>query len=198
MTGQLNTRDRMVMSAALLMREQGVEATSFSRVLEHSGAPRGSIYHHFPGGKTQMIEEATRFGGDFIVALLTRALEEGDSLTALEASEGFWQTVLRESNYGAGCPVVAATLEGDRTPSVRDAAGEVFKRWEDLVADGLRRHGVPRERAQSLGAFVFAAIEGAAIIARARQSIEPLERVFDELRAVLSGALREAAGEPDR
>ena len=59
---QLDARQRMIVSAALLIREHGVEATSFSAVLAHSGAPRGSIYHHFPGGKAQLVEEATRYG----------------------------------------------------------------------------------------------------------------------------------------
>ena len=58
----------MIETAAVVMRERGVEATSFSEVLARSGAPRGSIYHHFPGGKAQLIEEATRYAGDFTAA----------------------------------------------------------------------------------------------------------------------------------
>src|SRR3712207_8589123 len=46
--------------------ERGVQGTSFADVLEHSGAPRGSIYHHFGGGKTQLAEEATRWAGEYI------------------------------------------------------------------------------------------------------------------------------------
>ena len=69
-----SSRQRMIETAAVVMRERGVEATSFSEVLARSGAPRGSIYHHFPGGKAQLIEEATRYGGEFTAAGLTAAL----------------------------------------------------------------------------------------------------------------------------
>src|SRR3954468_6735161 len=116
----------MIESAAVLMREHGVEATSFSDVLAHSGAPRGSIYHHFPDGKAQLIEEATRYAGDFIAAGLASSLTQQDPVAALRRFIATWRRVLRESDFGAGCPVVAATLEGERTPGARDAAGAAF------------------------------------------------------------------------
>src|SRR5918995_78876 len=73
-------RDRMIESAAVLFRERGVHGTSFSDVLEHSGAPRGSIYHHFPGGKTELAAEAVRWAGDVIVAGTVAALADPDPL----------------------------------------------------------------------------------------------------------------------
>ena len=185
----MRSRDKMVMGAALLMRRQGVEATSFSQVIDASGAPRGSIYHYFPGGKSQLMQEATRYGGEYIANALTQAFEEGDPYTALEVSEQFWRTVLQESDFEDGCPIVAATVDGARTPQVRDAAGEVFAGWAELVADGLVRHGVPPDRAQTLGPFFFAAIEGAVVLARAQRSFEPLDRTFEELRRTLDDAL---------
>src|SRR5256886_15404708 len=75
-------RERMIQSALVLMGEQGVEATSFSQVIEHSGAPRGSIYHHFPGGKEQLIEEATRYAGEAVVHLLNDAAERHEDPVA--------------------------------------------------------------------------------------------------------------------
>src|SRR3954447_9174933 len=128
----------MIESAALLIRERGVDATSFSDVLEHSGAPRGSIYHHFPGGKAQLVEEATRYAGDAVVKLLSAAVDRADSpVAAVEAVVGFWRTLLYSSDFAAGCPVLAATLEGDHNPGARVAAREVFQRWEDLYAELL-------------------------------------------------------------
>lgn len=185
----MRSREKMVMGAALLMRRYGVEATSFSQVIDASGAPRGSIYHYFPGGKSQLMQEATRYGGEYIANALTQAFEEGGPYTALEVSEQFWRTVLEESDFQDGCPIVAATVEGERTPQVRDAAGEVFAGWAELVADGLIRHGVPPDRARTLGPFFFAAIEGAVVLARAQRSFEPLDRTFEELRRTLDDAL---------
>src|SRR5437868_10388052 len=100
-------RERMIRSALVLMGEHGVEATSLAQVLEHSGAPRGSIYHHFPGGKAQLVEEATRYAGDRMAKLLTRTVDEHDDpAAAVEALSNFWSTVLRDSDFTAGCPVL--------------------------------------------------------------------------------------------
>jgi AcrR family transcriptional regulator len=141
-----DARERMIRSAALLFRRQGIEGTSFSDVLEHSGAPRGSIYHHFPAGKSQLAEEATRYAGEFIAAGMVAALAEDDPVAAIRAFTASWLEILRSDDFAAGCPVVAAAVEGDRTPAAREAAGAAFARWEGLLAAAVERKGIAPER----------------------------------------------------
>jgi AcrR family transcriptional regulator len=186
-------RERMVQSAAILMREYGVEAMSFSQVVKHSGAPRGSIYHYFPGGKAQLVEEATRWAGDYIATRTAKAMHERGPLAMLDDSERFWGDVLGGTDFGSGCPVVAATLEGERSPAAREAAAEAFRRWESVFAESLRRHGVDSDRADALATTVFAGIEGGVILSRAQRSMAPLLRVLSELRIVVAGALSAVA-----
>ena len=186
----------MIASAMQLMGERGVDATSFSEVLAHSGAPRGSIYHHFPGGKAQLIEEATRFGGEIISTGLEAALEQEDPIAAVEGVAAFWRAALLGNEFALGCPVVAVTVEGGRVPAARNAAREVFKRWQDLDARILERAGVPAQRARSIAAMMVAAIEGAVILSRAERSDEPLERVVDELQKLIGDAVARGAGAP--
>jgi hypothetical protein len=88
---------------------------------------------------------------------------------------------------------VAGTVEGDRTPGAREAAGEVFAGWQELIGDNLVEHGVEPERAASLAAILLGATEGAVILCRAERSIEPFERTISELRTLLSDALAERA-----
>lgn len=179
----------MVESAAILMRERGVGATSFSEVLAHSGAPRGSIYHHFPEGKSQLIAEATRWAGRFIAAGEEFALKDDDPRQAVEAAYAFWRALLTESDFGQGCPVVAATVSAEDMPVVREAAAEAFRSWETPIAESLERNGLPRDRANALATLTIASFEGAVIMARAERSLAPVERVAAELRAVVGGAL---------
>src|SRR3954454_8417894 len=110
-TTRTDSRERMIASAALLFRRRGIEGTSFSDVLDHSGAPRGSIYHHFRGGKTQLAEEATRWAGEFIVAGAVAALADDDPVGAIDTFREQWTRILRRSDFAAGCVIVAATLE---------------------------------------------------------------------------------------
>jgi TetR/AcrR family transcriptional repressor of lmrAB and yxaGH operons len=181
MPRQSDTRQKMILSQALLQRERGVAGTALPDVLEHSGAPRGSIYHHFPRGKAQLVEEATRYAGEVVARGLARALDGDDPAAALHAFVATWEAVLRGSDFEAGCSVVAATLEGDRSPAARDQAAAAFARWEELYAGALERRGVGADRARSLATLAVAAIEGAVVLARARRSPEPLRRVAREL-----------------
>jgi AcrR family transcriptional regulator len=192
MPRQSDARQKMIESAALLFRERGVQGTSFADVLAHSGAPRGSIYHHFQGGKAQLAEEATQWAGEFIVAATVAALAEPDPVEAIETFRRWWVKVLQRSDYAAGCVIVAAALEGDREPAVRAAAGAAFGAWEQALADGLRGRGVPADRAGSVATLVVAGIEGAVIIARARRTTRPLDAVSSELQRVVCEALAEA------
>src|SRR3954471_18412244 len=115
-----NPRDKMSQSAALLMREHGVDNTSFSQVVAHAGAPRGSIYHYFPGGKAQLVEEATRWAGGFVAHRNAKAMEADGPLGAVNASELAWRAVLTETEFRAGCPIAAATVDGEQVPAARE------------------------------------------------------------------------------
>src|SRR3954467_5056751 len=159
----------MVRSAALLMREQGVEAMSFSAVVAHADAPRGSIYHYFPGGKAQLVQEATRWAGGFVARRNATAMQADGPLGAIDASEQAWRAVLTESEFRAGCPIAAATVDGEQVPAARGAAGEVFRSWQDALATSLRSRGVPDDRAHAVATVVYAGIEGGILLARAQR-----------------------------
>jgi len=106
-------RERMVVSAALLIRERGAQATAISDVLKHSGAPRGSAYHYFPGGRMQLLEEATEYAGQYIAAKISAAHNSVELLDDL--IDGYRQQLIR-SDYRAGCPIVAARASRDVKP----------------------------------------------------------------------------------
>ena len=124
------TRDRMLDSTVTLMQQRGANAVTVDAVLAHSGAPRGSVYHHFPGGRDEMILAAVTRAGDNISAMLSRSVADGDAADAVTAFIGFWKTTMRESDYTAGCPVMALAV--DRRSDI-PAAGEtvriIFTRW---------------------------------------------------------------------
>lgn len=94
-------RERMVVSAALLIRERGAHATAISDVLQHSGAPRGSAYHYFPGGRTQLLCEAVDYAGEHVAAMINEA--EG-GLELLDALIDKYRQQLLSTDFRAGCP----------------------------------------------------------------------------------------------
>ncbi|WP_234356785.1 TetR/AcrR family transcriptional regulator [Streptomyces sp. NBRC 110028] len=185
-----DSRDRMILSAAALLREHGASATSIDRVLAHSGAPRGSVYHHFPGGRTQLIDEAVALAGDFIAGLIAAATQADDPVRAVDAFFALWRDRLVESGFRAGCPIVAVAVEtNDDAPQLARSAATVFARWREALAVLFIRHGLTEERGRRLGAFIIAAVEGAVIMCRAEQSTAPLEAAAAEIHDLLLNAL---------
>lgn len=182
----------MIQSQALLQRERGVAGTALPDVLRHSGAPRGSIYHHFPDGRAQLAAEATEWAANWVANDLERSLAEGDIEHALDRFIDKWTAILRDEDFAAGCPVTAGALDAGRGSGARAAAAAGFKRWERLVTEALIRNGLPEERAESLAVTFISATEGAIVLARAEESLRPIERVAAELRALVSSELKRA------
>jgi AcrR family transcriptional regulator len=190
-----DSRRRMVLSTAALLREYGASATSIDRVLAHSSAPRGSVYHHFPGGRAQLIDEAVSLAGDFITGLIETATQTADPLVAVDAFFGLWRERLVESDFRSGCPIVAVAVEtNDDAPQLARSAAAVFGRWQEALAAMFVRHGLPDERGRRLAAFIIAAAEGAVIMCRAERSTAPLEAAATEIHDLLVHALRPQPG----
>lgn len=182
-------RERMVISAALLIRERGAHATAISDVLEHSGAPRGSAYHYFPGGRTQLLSEAVDYAGDYVAAIIAGA-ENG--LQLMDTLIDTYRRQLLDSDFRAGCPIVAVSVEaGEREKAERMAplverAAAVFDRWTDLIAQRFIADGMARERAGEFAILATSALEGAIVLARVRRQLAPLDVVHRQLRDLLS------------
>ncbi|WP_367320332.1 TetR/AcrR family transcriptional regulator [Streptomyces sp. HUAS ZL42] len=192
-----NSRDRMVLSTTVLLREYGAGATSIDRVLAHSGAPRGSVYHHFPGGRAQLIDEAVTLAGDFVAGLLDEAVRADDPVEAIDAFFALWRERLLESDFRAGCPVVAVAVEtNDDAPQPARSAAAAFARWQEALAGLFRRHGLTDERSRRIAAFVVAAVEGAVIMCRAERSTAPLDAAAAEIHDLLAHALRDQGPRP--
>ncbi|WP_371573282.1 TetR/AcrR family transcriptional regulator [Streptomyces sp. NBC_01314] len=190
-----DSRDRMILGAAALLREYGANATSIDRVLAHSGAPRGSVYHHFPGGRTQLIGEAVALAGDFIAGMIDAAMQTDDPVEAVDAFFALWRDRLVESGFRAGCPIVAVAVEtNDDAPQLALSAAAVFARWQEALAGLFVRHGLTEERSRRLGAFIIAAVEGAVIMCRAEQSTAPIEAAATEIHDLLRHTLRDRPG----
>ena len=197
----VSPRERMVVSAALLIRERGAHPTAIADVLEHSGAPRGSAYHYFPGGRTQLLCEAIDYAGEHVAARIAKAARGIDALDALVES---YRRQLDLTNFRAGCPVVAVAVEAgdpdkrDQATPVIDRAAAAFARWIDLTAQLFVADGIAAARADELAMLITTALEGAIVVARASRDVKPLDVVHRQLRALLQAEASERTQHDDR
>lgn len=183
-----DVRQRMIDSTAILLAKHGLGGTSFSDVLAASGAPRGSLYHHFPGGKDQLVLAAIGVAGDRAMSVLDQ-LEGASAGQVAETFLGLWRSVLTVSDFGAGCAIAAVTV-ASHSEEMLETAGEVFRGWRTRLATLLARGGVPESRAATLATTLIAASEGAVVLARAERSFEPFDLVATEQLEQIARSVR--------
>jgi AcrR family transcriptional regulator len=173
----------MVDAAVTALQRHGVDGMSFTEVLAASGAARGAIYHHFPGGKAQLVAEAARRNGDDVRRHLA-ALPARTPQSVVEQFFSLVRPVLVESATGAGCAVAAATVGADGSCAV---AQRVFATWIETLADRLRTAGLDSDDgaddatddaidlATDLATTLITLLEGAHVLCRAAGSVAPFE-----------------------
>lgn len=184
--GRRGTKQRMLDSAVLLLRERGAAGVTVDAVLAHSGAPRGSVYHHFPGGRNEMVLGALRQAGDYITAMVNESAAQGDVRQMMERLVVFWKRALTKTGYRAGCPVAAMALDSrDLVPDAGDVVREIFTGWQISLSKALTDNGFAAPRAQRLATLVVSAIEGAVILCRAHRDLGPLDDVLVEIAPLL-------------
>ena len=188
-----DTRRKMIAGAAVAIGTRGVGAMSLRDLAKEAGVPLGSTYHHFPGGKAQLAEEAVSSIGRKVARLVDKAREEGIE-SALEAFARVWREQLVDTDFRTGCPVLAVATGDD--PELTETARSIFTSWQDLMVDGLVADGVPQHRAPGLARMIISSLEGAVAVSRAERSLEPLDQVSVELVTLVQSA-RSSEALPD-
>lgn len=190
------TRERMLDAAGALIRERGYAAASLSDILEASEAPRGSLYHHFPGGKDELVLEATRRSVDRLTSILDAALAgSADPAVGVRAYVEGAAAELEASEYGLGCPVASVVLDSPApSSSLAELCQDAFETWTERYAAHLAATGLTEERAVSLATLIMSSVEGAILLARARRDTGPLEVVAGELTRAIHGAVQPMSG----
>jgi AcrR family transcriptional regulator len=182
-----DSRAKMVRSAAALIQTRGATAASLSEVLADSGAPRGSIYHHFPSGKQQLAGEAIRWTSDRVLAH-QRECPATTAAGVLDCFIDMWRQVVVASGGAAGCVVAGVAIDtAAGEPGLMDVVRATFRSWTDLLTQQLEAVGVSRGRAAAIAVTTVAGMEGALILSRADGGPGPLDTVRAELLRLLPG-----------
>lgn len=173
-----DAKERFVRTAASLFRQGGYHGVGLNEIIAEANAPKGSFYHHFPGGKDELACDAMEFASEFMSRRMAGAFEDADSFDAAACAlierVADW---FEESGWQLGCPITTIALEtAPANTRLADAARRAFGRWTDEIeghAVRLGASGDPRAQAERL----LTMIEGAWIMARVRQSRVPFEQI---------------------
>jgi TetR/AcrR family transcriptional repressor of lmrAB and yxaGH operons len=184
-------REPIVNAAVTLFRRQGYAGTGLNDIVEASGAPKGSLYHYFPAGKTSIavaaVEEAGRRVAETMARLAAETGSTGDMLRAHAKLLSGW---MRKSGFRDGCPITTVLLElAPKDRAVAEAGREAYATRIGLLRDKLIADGFSPARADRLAILCASALQGALIQSRVERSGAPIEMAADELARLLEAAL---------
>lgn len=186
-----SSRVKILEAATLLFHLKGYHATALSQILKESGAPKGSLYYHFPHGKEQLAIEAIHLSANNI----SRAIKENlaaydDPVEAFQyhiglIAERFIDTERKHQfkNVPLGLLAMETVFVNE---NLRQACEETFIMWENLYYDKLRSSGYNEERARLISETISALIEGGVTLCFTKKSSEPLHQINKMIPLVLS------------
>jgi AcrR family transcriptional regulator len=191
-----DTRERILDSSGELLRRQGYMGTGVKQILAEAGAPFGSMYHFFPGGKSELGAEAVRRSGLLYGLLLAEfAGPEVELATGIRAFFAGAAETLVETDYADACPIATVALETSSSDErLRQACADVFNAWIEGGTERFAMQGIPRDRARILVIQMLAALEGAFVLSRALRSTEPVELAGEASVAAIQSAVGDPPG----
>jgi TetR/AcrR family transcriptional repressor of lmrAB and yxaGH operons len=177
------TRDRLIAAMLNALRRTGFHGVGLSELLSEAGAPKGVMYHHFPGGKKELAIAAI----DLVVRQITSGLQKlmqrhADPVDALQAWMASAQKLLVGSGYQQGCPL--ASIASESTPddkAIRQALANGFSHIRQQLGLALENAGVAPERSANLAALMVSAYEGALIQARVAGQVDAMQSTTEAL-----------------
>ena len=177
-------RQSILDSAVRLFRQQGYAATGLNEILNVSGAPKGSLYYYFPGGKAEIGLAAVEFASDKVLATLSSLADEG--IGAAEIVRRYFDMVgewMHQSGYTDGSPITTIVLEmAAQDDKIRQAAAIAFGRWATVLEQAAIKHGCEPSQASRAARVTIALIEGALIQCRVYRSATPLTEAAEQVR----------------
>lgn len=171
-----STRESILTAAAELMRHRGYAAVGMKDIVAASGAPIGSLYHHFPGGKVQLAREALVNAGVAYGMLIPTLIDPHNDLgVAVEAVFTQAAEDMSSTGYANMCPVASVAAEtADTVAELRETSAEVFNGWLDGGTAYFVGRGLTEQSARDVTVALVGALEGAFVLARTLRSTEPL------------------------
>ncbi|MGH1359145.1 MAG: TetR/AcrR family transcriptional regulator [Burkholderiaceae bacterium] len=185
-------RQPVIDSAVTLFRRHGYSATGLNDIVELSQAPKGSLYHYFPGGKSSIAVAAVDEAGRRVCETLSELANESSTTSdLLKAHVVLLIKWMKRSGFKDGCPITTVLLElspDDRAVTI--AGRQAYSDRIQILCDKLVGDGFSEQRASQLASVCTSAIQGALIQARVQRSGKPLSIAAEQLAQMLSDTVK--------
>lgn len=178
------SREDIVHTLFDLFRWRGFEGAALSDISEATGLGRSSLYHHFPGGKDEMVLAVAGYARRQIDASILQPLRAGGPLperidAMLEATRDM---------YDCGqAPCIVATLMASPglAPDAAASVRAILKDWISALSDALQAGGLPADEATGRATAAIVDIQGGLLVSRASEDPDVFEAALRSARRIL-------------
>jgi AcrR family transcriptional regulator len=179
MPAPIISKEEVLDRLTVAFRRHGYDGASIARLSEATGLGKASLYHYFPGGKTEMAAAVLGHLGEQFEALILAPLR-----SSAAPEERLNRMILGLSEFydrGRQACVLDLFAIGGLRESLGPALAGAIEGWTDILAGVLEDAGVPAERARERAEDAVIAVEGALVVSRARDAVDPFQRTLAEL-----------------
>ncbi|WP_299138682.1 TetR/AcrR family transcriptional regulator [uncultured Tateyamaria sp.] len=175
------TKDRLILAAANLFRTRGYHGVGMADILATARAPKGSLYHHFPNGKSDLALASATWASDEMLRLIAASFDGADTFKDGATTLCYKLAKLFDITGWDTCPIAATLFEGPDNDSFRDHAGHIYEGWIAEVHDHAERLGLSDTEAQAKSEHLFMLIQGGWALARARRNSDVIRQMTDRI-----------------
>ena len=175
----LPTKDRLIRAAADLFRTRGYHGVGLADVLANARAPKGSLYHHFPNGKSDLALAAATWASDEMLRLIAASFDSADTFEAGATTLCYKLAKLFDITGWDTCPIANTLFESPDNETFRAHAEHIYNGWIAEVLDHAERLGLSEAEASGRAERLFVMIQGGWTLARARRSSDVLRGLHD-------------------
>lgn len=187
-----DTRDRIIESTAVLFQRHGFTGTGLKAISADSGAPFGSMYHFFPGGKEELAAATLRRSGRMYAAIGGQAFLEhpDDVATAVRAGFDDAARTLEDTDFIDACPIATVALEvASSNEPLRQVTAEIFEGWLSSLDAVFVAAGVSEARARAMSTLFLASLEGGFLLSRASKDATPMRLLGESVASSVEAEL---------
>ncbi|PRR81517.1 TetR/AcrR family transcriptional regulator [Clostridium vincentii] len=188
MKKKLNTKEKFIETASRLFEIKGYNATGLNEILEKSGAPKGSLYYHFPKGKEQLALESIHLAGEKIKKNISESLNSIENpVEAIIFNIENIATIIDNEQKTGDISISLIALETYITNELlREACEKIFTSIEDIYAGKLIESGINKDKAYDLGSSIAAMIEGGITISLTKKNGDSLRVIAKQIHNLIN------------
>ena len=182
-----SSKDKLIKTASRLFQLQGYHATGLNQITKESGAPKGSLYYHFPDGKEQLALESVQLTANFVLEQIKDGLDK--SSDPIKAIKDFINDIadrFQKERCKGGVPIASIALETSLiSKQLREACQTAYVSYQNVFSQKLLDSGFEENQAKDLGIVINSMVEGAFLLSFTMGNSEPLRKVAKQIPVLL-------------